>query len=612
MTSSLRIDRLRNRAEKLKRFHDRISVLLSRLSLFRLIFFSAFVLWISVFYYLRSQALSYLPSLILLSVFFFFVGRYKRTVLTRERIRLWLFVLERESARITIKGFGKKFGTRVSMETISPLARDLDLFRDNGLFPWLDATFTSNAEQKLISLLDPKDEDFSSDFKRENVLFRQSVVRSISEKTLAIPKIQRLASYIGENRDSSVSKTKTEMKLIQNDDTSKLWDRYPWLKKIYRPVTILVLAFVPANILLGLPFPASVLFLNLILFGLYRSSSLEIFRQYYSLSGSIGGLQKILIYLKGLNVQGRDGGFLLKDTSKDELRSAYQDLDRILKRVALTEAPLLHLILNNLFLYDLWILQRISKWREKHSVLLEKSIEDLTVFDSLFSFANLKWMFPEYCFPEILPENSKSGVSGKDIFHPLISKESRVANPLDPIEESDVVLITGSNMSGKTTYLRTIGVASILSLAGGPAPASSFSLPVLKVHTSMRNEDNLEEGISFFYAEVRRLSEIVQKIKNPNLPHLVLLDEILKGTNTRERSLACKGILKELKKNRAIGLVTSHDLELAKVPGVILKHFQEEVLNGTMHFDYKIREGLVETSNALRILIQEGMDLDFS
>ncbi|MCG6169629.1 MutS family DNA mismatch repair protein [Leptospira sanjuanensis] len=611
MIPSLQIDRLQRRAEIVDRHQDRVSSLLSRLSLFRLSFFSAFAVWISVFYYLRSSYVYYLPSLILLLIFFVFVRRYKKTLLSRERIRLWSFVLNREIARIEIRGYGKKYGTKLSSETVSPLARDLDLFRENGLFPWLDTTFTRNAEQRLVSLLDPID-DLSDDFKRENVLLRQSIVKSISEKTFAIPKVLRLASYLRENQDAAPAVAKAELKLIRNDSDSKFWDQYPWLRKIYKPVTILVLAFIPANVLLGVPFPASVLFLNLILFGLYRSRSLEIFRQYYDLSGSIGGLQKILIYLKGLNVRDKNERTLLSETSKKELKSAYEDLDRILKRVALTEAPLLHLILNNLFLYDLWILQRISKWREKHSALLEHSIEDLTVFDSLFPFANLKWMFPDYCFPEILPEASNRGIAGKELFHPLLPSESRVSNPLEAIEEGNVVLITGSNMSGKTTYLRTIGVASILSLGGGPAPAKEFSLPVLKVHTSMRNEDNLEEGISFFYAEVRRLSEIVKKIKDGSKPHLVLLDEILKGTNTRERSLACKGILKELKKNRVVGLVTSHDLELAKVDGVVLKHFQEEILNGTMHFDYKIRDGLVETSNALRILIQEGMDLDFT
>lgn len=549
----------------------------------------------------------YFPSLVFFS-FFLFIGRYKKILSTREKIRLWIFVLERESARIGIKGFGKKFGTKVVLEKISPLARDLDLFRETGLFPWLDTTFTSTAERRLISLLDP--EDSSTDFKRENILLRQSIVRSISEKELAIPKILRLSSYLRENRDLSLNQEKMEMKLIHNDGASELWKRYPWLKRIYRPVAILVLAFIPANVFLGAPFPASVLFLNLILFGLYRSRSLEIFRQYYSLSGSIEGLQKILIYLKGLNVRDKNGKSLLRGTSKEELKSAYEGLDRILKRVALTEAPLLHLILNSLFLYDLWILGKISKWKEKHSALLEKSIDDLTVFDSLFPFANLKWMFSDYCFPEILSENSKEGISGEDLFHPLLS--FRVSNPLDQVLEGNIVLITGSNMSGKTTYLRTIAVSSILALAGGPAPASRFSLPVLKIHTSMRNEDNLEEGISFFYAEVRRLSEIVKKIQNSDLPHLVLLDEILKGTNTRERSLACKGILKELKKNRVMGLVTSHDLELAKVEDVILKHFQEEIINGSMCFDYKIREGLVQTSNALRILVQEGLDLDFT
>ncbi|EMO55264.1 MutS family DNA mismatch repair protein [Leptospira noguchii] len=610
MISSTRIDRLKRRAEKLNKLYNKISILLSKLSLFRLVFFSIFLLWISVFYYLRSSIFYYLPSLVFLFLFFFFVRRYKKTLLTREKIRLWIFVLERESARISIKGFGKKFGTKIVLEKISALARDLDLFQENGLFSWLDTTFTYNAEQKLISLLDL--ENSSSPNNRENILLRQSIVRSISEKTLAIPKILRLASYLKENQDVSHICTKTETKLIRDENASKFWGSYPWLKKIYRPITILVLAFIPANLLLGVPFPASVLFLNLILFGLYRSRSLEIFRQYYSISRSISGLQKILIYLKGLKIRDKNGRFLLEDTSKEELRSAYKDLDLILKRVSLTEAPLLHLILNNLFLYDLWVLQKISKWKEKHFILLEKSIEDLTLFDSLFPFANLKWMFPDYCFPEILSENSKEGISGKDLFHPLIPSGSRVSNPLDFTGKQDVVLITGSNMSGKTTYLRTIGVASIFAIAGGPTPASKFSLPVLKIHTSMRNEDNLEEGISFFYAEVRRLSEIVKKIRDKNSSHLVLLDEILKGTNTRERFLACKGILKELKKNRTIVFVTSHDLELAKVEGVVLKHFQEKVLDGDMYFDYKIREGLVETSNALRILIQEGLDLDFT
>ncbi|EMM71885.1 MutS domain V protein [Leptospira weilii str. 2006001855] len=496
MKPSILIDRLERRAGKLKRFYDRISILLFKLSLFRLISFSAFVLWTSVFYYFHSSVYYYFPSLVFFLIFFFLIGRYKKTLSTREKIRLWIFVLERESARIGIKGFGKKFGTKITLEKISPLARDLDLFRETGLVPWLDTTFTSNAERQLISLLDP--EDSSTDFKIENILLRQSIVRSISEKALAIPKILRLSSYLKENRDFSLNQEKAEMKLIQNDGASELWKRYPWLKRIYRPVAILVLAFIPANVFLGVPFPASVLFLNLILFGLYRSRSLEIFRQYYSLSGSIKGLQKILIYLKGLNIRDKNGRSLLQDTSKEELKSAYEDLDRILKRVALTEAPLLHLILNNLFLYDLWILGKISKWKEKHSAFLEKSIDDLTVFDSLFPFANLKWMFSDYCFPEILSENSKEGISGKDLFHPLIPSEFRVSNPLDQVLEGNIVLITGSNMSGKTTYLRTIGVSSILALAGGPVPASRFSLPVLKIHTSMRNEDNLEEGISFF------------------------------------------------------------------------------------------------------------------
>lgn len=174
MTSFTRIDRLKRRAEKLNKLHDKISVLLSRLSLFRLIFFSVFLLWISIFYYLHSSIFYHLPSLVFLFLFFFFVRRYKKTLLTRKKIQLWIFVLERESARISIKGFGKKFGTQIVLEKVSPLARDLDLFRENGLFSWLDTTFTSNAEQKLIALLDL--EDSSSYNNRERMCFYASLL----------------------------------------------------------------------------------------------------------------------------------------------------------------------------------------------------------------------------------------------------------------------------------------------------------------------------------------------------------------------------------------------------------------------------------------------------
>ena len=185
-------------------------------------------------------------------------------------------------------------------------------------------------------------------------------------------------------------------------------------------------------------------------------------------------------------------------------------------------------------------------------------------------------------------------------------------------QSGSLLLLTGSNMSGKSTLLRSIGLDTVLALAGGAVHARSLSLSPCRVMTSIRVIDALDEGVSSFYAEVRRLRAILEAIDAADAGGsepavLYLVDEILRGTNTRERLIASRFIVARLAKGRALGVVTSHDLALTEleghVPGLSNAHFREEVADGRMTFDYLLRPGPVPTTNALAILRLEGIDV---
>jgi DNA mismatch repair ATPase MutS len=173
----------------------------------------------------------------------------------------------------------------------------------------------------------------------------------------------------------------------------------------------------------------------------------------------------------------------------------------------------------------------------------------------------------------------------------------------------EVWVVTGSNMSGKTTLLRAAGLNTVLALAGLPVCAKALKLSMLAPLTSMRVKDSLERGVSYFYAEVQRIKAVLDAAKTKQGLALFLLDELLMGTNTRERQIASRRLLELLRDAGAIGGVTTHDLVLTETPGVHNVHFRDDVKDGQMMFDYRLREGVVETTNALKLLEAAGVPL---
>ncbi|MGA9522077.1 MAG: DNA mismatch repair protein MutS [Myxococcaceae bacterium] len=267
-------------------------------------------------------------------------------------------------------------------------------------------------------------------------------------------------------------------------------------------------------------------------------------------------------------------------------------------------------ILNLLLLWDIHWMFALEGWRREHGHQVRGWFEALAELEALSSLAGFAFDHPEFPFPEIADEGPVYTAQG--LGHPLLDKP--VPNDVSLPEPRSALIVTGSNMSGKTTMLRAMGANAVLALCGAPVCAQALRISRLHIATSMRVKDSLERGVSYFYAEVQRIRDVLEAARAANGNALFLLDEILLGTNTRERQIASRELLRLLLETGAMGAVTTHDLALtaladapwAKVRNV---HFRDQLVDGRMTFDYRMREGVVETTNALRVLAEAGVPI---
>jgi hypothetical protein len=298
-------------------------------------------------------------------------------------------------------------------------------------------------------------------------------------------------------------------------------------------------------------------------------------------------------------------------------------LDHLGRRVHLAAARhsslwgLPYLILQWLFLCDFHVLAIIETWQRRHGREARQWFEALAELETLASLACVAHDNPSWCYPDVDPEGIK--FQARQLGHPLLRDELRVANDVEVGPAGTFLLVSGSNMSGKSTLLRSVGVNVILAQAGAPICAAACQLPPLEVATSMRIGDSLADGVSFYMAELKRLKQVVDQAdgkRSTNQPQLLyLLDEILLGTNSAERHIAVVRVLRHLLDSGAIGAVSTHDLELATSSelerGCRPVHFREQIVdrNGRpeMTFDYRMRPGVATTTNALKLLELVGL-----
>jgi hypothetical protein len=290
---------------------------------------------------------------------------------------------------------------------------------------------------------------------------------------------------------------------------------------------------------------------------------------------------------------------------------------RTLHAISVKAHPLVHLLVNAICPWDLWWMRQLHQIQKQVGALLPTWLDRLAEVEAAAALATFADLHPAYAWPT--PQTTSSAGNGTEaaviaeaLGHPLIPVARRVTNEFSLRGIGHMQLITGSNMSGKSTFLRTLGINLCLAQAGGPVCASRFEWTWSRVACCIRVDDSLEAGLSFFYAEVKRLKSILDATQNRAAPPvLFLIDEIFKGTNNRERLIGSRAYIQSLATGNGFGLVTTHDLELTDldktVPHLTNTHFRETVAARALEFDYKLRPGPCPTTNALQIMELEGL-----
>uniref|UniRef100_UPI0036D2A852 MutS-related protein n=1 Tax=Flavobacterium ardleyense TaxID=2038737 RepID=UPI0036D2A852 len=272
------------------------------------------------------------------------------------------------------------------------------------------------------------------------------------------------------------------------------------------------------------------------------------------------------------------------------LSSLFSNIDTIQNGVAA-------ILFNGAFLYHIHTLNTLIKWKKEYSKELVDWLEIIGDFEALNSLANFYCNNPSFVFPSL---NSTYEIALKDLGHPLITEEKRICNDVI-FKENNFIILTGSNMSGKSTFLRTLGINMVLAGIGAPICASEANIHPLNVIVFMRQTDSLTDSESYFFAEIKRLKQIIDKLKSEKC--FVLLDEILKGTNSDDKQTGTIEVIKKLISKNAIGAIATHDLKVCDTTNdyptkLINKCFEVEIIANDLAFDYKLRDGVCKNKSA--------------
>jgi hypothetical protein len=272
------------------------------------------------------------------------------------------------------------------------------------------------------------------------------------------------------------------------------------------------------------------------------------------------------------------------------------------------------------FLWDLHCLVALEKWKKAHSSELDQWLDVLADTEAMNSLAGFAFANPEYPLPKVVWEDSVR-IEAHQLGHPLLAADKRVQNDFSMIGTGTTILVTGSNMSGKSTFLRTVGINLVLAQTGTVVCAEELTCAPVQVFSSMRTQDSLVESTSSFYAELKRLRQLLELAgsvsptkSDPALPVFYLLDEILKGTNSSDRHRGAEALIRQLHPMQASGMVSTHDLELgewgATKEFVHNFHFRSDVVAGQLIFDYRLHEGICRSFNASELMRMMGIAIE--
>ena len=267
------------------------------------------------------------------------------------------------------------------------------------------------------------------------------------------------------------------------------------------------------------------------------------------------------------------------------------------------------IFLNIFFLWDILQCIRLEVWKERYGQKLENWFKSLTEIDELCSFSGFAFAHPESVFPAFSSDEFR--LSATNVKHPFLDYTGCVGNEINMLGLGQFRIITGANMAGKSTYLRTVGINLVLAMTGSPVLANSFVFSPVDVFTGIKTSDSLQAGESYFFAELKRLKEIIVQLEEGKTL-FVILDEILRGTNSADKQKGSKALIRQLIQMKASGLIATHDLALAELAdffpeNIKNQRFEVEIENNELKFDYLLKEGLSQNLNATFLMKKMGI-----
>ena len=467
-------------------------------------------------------------------------------------------------------------------------SNDIDLFGIGSFFQYINRAVTDKGKKLLAHLL--------LENSIENIEEKQEALKELSEKIKWRQHFSALASLV------SVKKDTNNIASWLHNYNFRFSDFIAFFPKIFGLISVVLIGLLSFSII---SFSVLVIWffigLGITAFFFKKVQTLytetdkvrETFKQYHQLLNEIENetfTSKFLVEKqKIIQSENKKASLIFKEFSK--VLDAFDQRNNIVIVV----------FGNALFLWDINNAGRVEKWIKSYKHTVEQWFDVVAFFDAQNSLANFKYNHPKFIFPKITTQ--KSVINGKNIGHPLLDSTKRIDNDF-VINKEQFFIVTGANMAGKSTFLRTVSLSIVMTNCGLPVCAEEFKYSPIKLITSMRTSDSLTEDESYFYSELKRLKFIVDEIENED--YFIILDEILKGTNSKDKAIGSKKFVEKLSNSKSTGIIATHDVSLCDLSDEFKDienyYFDAEIIEDELHFDYTLKNGICKNMNASFLL----------
>ncbi len=591
---------LQKHIDRVERRMSGLRTLDARFSWARLIIFIAGVV-VSFGLFTVSLLAGWLSVIVFIAVFSFVVSQHRTVRRTITQFQTWQAIKRTNIARLEVDWAKLPSALPPLADYDHPFQNDLDLTGERSLHHLLDTAVSLEGSRRL----------------RDHLLTTPLEIATVTERQALVEELASLTYF----RDRLTLDAR-----IAVGSTQRRWEMrrlIAWFEKpadfsglrqalqlsVFLAVcNIVLIALNQAGVLPPLWVVTMLAYLGL--FVSQAQNLIELFGEAMTLYDVITPLVEISQRLEKSRRKDKVQlqQLLTPFQATDRPSTRVRRLTRLASAASLRNNPLVWLLLNVLIPWDMYVAYQLNRYRRDMAASVPTWVETWTGFEAASSVATFADLNSNYHFPDV---NDKAVFEAKGLGHPLIPVSVRISNDFSVAHLGDVILITGSNMSGKSSFLRTLGINLCLAYAGGVVCADSFEAKLFRVFACIRVNDSLADGYSYFYAEVRRLRTLLSALETSDpLPLFFLIDEIFRATNNQERLIGSRAYLRALIGKHGVGAVSTHDLELTALPGLINYHFEDQVMGGEMTFDYRLRSGPSPTTNALKIMQLAGLPVE--